>query len=222
MWKLSLSLSFIHPYLGWWNVYSVFTCLKHKHYLINWPVHSFTVTKYTPSKSQNTHWPSRTLPLPCRCLHGSEASVKFYYYQLHFTHSPVKMMLWGHAQKSFPWLHLHWKNIYSCKWYVSLWNQILKSWRKLKIRQKTDDWLWPFFILFALQLRVCQQESRASWSHRCSDSAEAGGESGRCHALERTLIVEKGDKLTRSGVFSVWERGVIMESVKYIMWEGVL
>lgn len=116
------------------------------------------------------------------------------------------------------------KNIYSCKWYVSLWNQILKSWRKLKIRQKTDDWLllWPFFILFALQLRVCQQESRASWSHRCSDAAEAGGESGWCHALELTLIVEKGDKLTWSGVFSVWERGVIMESVKYIMWEGVL
>lgn len=124
----AVSVSLVHTSLPW-----LMKCLLG--FLINWPVHSFTVT---PSKSQNTHWPSRTLPLPCRCLHGSEASVKFYYNQLHFTHSPVKMMLWGHAQKSFPSLHLHWKNIYSCKWYVSLWNQILKSWRKLKIRQMID------------------------------------------------------------------------------------
>lgn len=146
MWKLSLSLSFIHPFLGWWNVYSVSTCLKHKHYLINWPVHSFTVTKYTLLPKAKIHIDSLVHCLYLAqtggsdshfkgCLRGSEASVKFYYYQLHFMRSPVKMMLWGHAQKSFPSPAYTEKKIYSCKWYVSLWNQILESWRKLKVRQ---------------------------------------------------------------------------------------
>lgn len=150
-WKLSLSLSlalsFIHHYLGWWTVYSVFTCLKHEQYFNNWPAHSFAGTKYTPSKSPNTHWQSHTLPLPCRkCWKWVTFEGMFVWKwsecQLlllpaaFFLHSPVKMwyvnMWWGHALWSLPSRHLHTEKIrYSCKWFVSLWNQIVEErWRQ--------------------------------------------------------------------------------------------